>query len=195
MSLKFLQKHKILRDISCKISNAQSNEFIGKFENFLSPGENILDIGAGSCTMAAILSKKKYRITPLDIVDFSLVEEIKPILYDGKRFPFDDNSFNVSLLITVLHHTPHPEEIIKEATRVAKRIIIMEDIYLNSFHKYLTYFFDSLLNFEFLGHPHTNKNDSQWRLLFADLGLKIVGVKYSSRLLVFKHATYSLKTV
>ena len=195
MVLKFLQKHKILRDISNKISTAQSKKLVGKFENFLNRKDNILDIGAGSCTVAAILSKKKYRITPLDIVDFSFVEEIKPILYDGKRFPFDNNSFNVSLLITVLHHTPHPKEIIKEATRVAKRIIIMEDVYLNNFHKYLTYFFDSLLNFEFLGHPHTNKTDSQWRLLFADLGLKIIGVKYSSRLLIFRHATYSLEAV
>jgi len=70
-------------------------------------------------------------------------------LYDGKKIPYDDDSFDVALLITVLHHTPHPEKILQEAQRVAKKIVLVEDVYSTVFHKYVTYFFDSLVNFEF----------------------------------------------
>jgi len=95
--------------------------------------------------------------------------------------------------LTVLHHTSHPEKIIEEAKRVSKRIIIIEDIYTNIFNKYLTYFFDSLLNIEFIGHPHTNKNDKELREAFNKFGLKIVEARYSHSFIVFNHATYYLE--
>jgi len=78
------------------------------------------------------------------------------------------------LLLTVLHHTPNPKEILKEASRVSKRVIIIEDIYSNLVQKYLTFFTDSLVNFEFRGHPHSNKSVSEWNKLFNELNLKII---------------------
>jgi len=71
-----------------------------------------------------------------------------------------------------------------EAKRVSKKIIIIEEIYTNIFNKYLTYFIDSLLNLEFIGHPHTNKTDKEWKLLFGQLGLKLTDAKYSRTFLV-----------
>lgn len=57
----------------------------------------------------------------------------------------------------------------------------------------MTYFFDSLLNLEFVGHPHSNKSDKQWKKTFENLDLKLVDIKYNYSFLVFKHATYYLE--
>ncbi len=193
MLVKFLQKNKFFRDIIYKLGRARANDLISKIKPFLNKEDHILDIGAGTCNVSEILLGEGYNIVPLDIQDLSFVDDIKPILYDGNKIPFNDNKFDLALIVTVLHHTPHPEKIIREARRVSKRIIIIEDIYTNIFHKYLTYFFDSLVNLEFIGHPHTNKNDKQWRAVFNKFGLKLVEARYSRFLIVFFNATYHLK--
>jgi hypothetical protein len=96
-------------------------------------------------------------------------------------------------LITVLHHTKDPVGLLKEASRVSKSVVIMEDIYDNNFQKYLTYFFDSLVNFEFIGHPHSNKSDQEWKKEFRDLNLKLIDTRYGKIWGVFNEAFYYLK--
>jgi ubiquinone/menaquinone biosynthesis C-methylase UbiE len=193
MLVKFLQKNNFFRGIIYKLGRARANDIFSKIKPFLNKDDYILDIGAGTCNVCEILLEKEYNVIPLDIQDLSFVNNIKPILYDGDKIPFDDNKFDITLILTVLHHTPYPEKIIEEAKRVSKRIIIMEDIYTNVFHKYITYFFDGLLNLEFIGHPHTNKNDKLWKETFDKLGLKIIETRYHSSYLVFRHATYYLE--
>jgi len=39
----------------------------------------------------------------------------------------------LALLPTILHHTPEPDDIIKESARIAKRLIIIEDVYEGRF--------------------------------------------------------------
>ncbi|MBI4114210.1 MAG: class I SAM-dependent methyltransferase [Candidatus Niyogibacteria bacterium] len=194
MLIRFLQKNKFFRAIIYKLGRARAKPLISRMKPFLNKEERMLDIGPGTCNIYELLLEEGYdNITPLDIQDVSFVDGIKPILYDGHKIPFHDNAFDLALIITVLHHTPSPEKIIEEATRVSKKIIIIEDIYTNMLHKYVTYFFDSLINLEFFGHPHTNKNDRQWREVFHTFGLKIVESRYDRSLIVFKHATYYLE--
>lgn len=193
MLIQFLQKNKIFRKIIYKAGNTRAQDMVSRFQVYLKKNDLIIDIGSGVCNVCEILSNNGYQITPLDVQNLSFVDGIKPVIYDGKKIPFDDDKFDKALILTVLHHTPEPEKILLEAKRVSKNIIIIEDIYINWFHKYITYFFDSLLNLEFIGHPHTNKNDKQWKETFKKLGLKLIDVKYNSSLLVFKHATYYLE--
>jgi SAM-dependent methyltransferase len=42
------------------------------------------------------------------------------LVYDGKRLPFDDRSFDTVLSIQVLEHTPHPAALVHEMARVLK---------------------------------------------------------------------------
>jgi SAM-dependent methyltransferase len=42
------------------------------------------------------------------------------VVYDGKRLPFDDRSFDTVLSIQVLEHTPHPSALVHEMARVLK---------------------------------------------------------------------------
>ena len=169
-------------------------ELISRFEKFLPRDGKILDMGCGVGNISEILINKKYNIVSLDISNKSFSPVVTPVLYDGTSFPFPDNSFDTVLLITVLHHTPSPETIVKEAARVAKKIIIIEDIYTNPLEKYTTFFFDSLFNLEFAGHPHTNKTDVKWKELFNDFGLTLTQTQYQRSYGVFNHALYFLST-
>ena len=155
----------------------RANNSYNEIKEYLSKDDKILDIGSGTCNICQILKNNLYNCTAVDIKNKSILSNITPIIYDGKKLPFKDKSYDVALLLTVLHHTSNPESILKEAKRVAKRIIIIEDVYLNIFHKYLTFFIDSLSNFEFTKHPHSNKKDIEWKNLFNKLGLSLVDVK------------------
>lgn len=154
--------------------------------------DSILDIGAGPCSVCFLLKKKGFNPTALDIKNLSMVNEITPEIYDGKNLPYRDKSFDVALLLTVLHHTKNHEEIIKEAQRTAKKIIIIEDVYSNRFIKYLMYFADSFFNLEFKDHPHSNRTDQAWKELFRQLNIKIIHVEYKRILLIFRQAIYIL---
>lgn len=159
---------------------------------FYSNEENILDIGSGNCGLNLLIKNAGYQITSLDIVNKSVFEDIQPIIYEGQKLPFKDKEFEVVQLITVLHHIKEPEKNIAEALRVGKKLIIMEDIYENELQKYLTFTADSINNWEFLGHPHTNKSDAEWRKLFKNMGLKVVKAEYYDFLIFFKQVTYIL---
>ncbi len=145
---------------------------------YLENTDCVLDIGLGLGRIAKMIKDRGHRVVGVDIKNLSIVDDIVPVIYDGRKLPFKDNSFDVSLLITVLHHTPNPELVLREAKRVSKKIIIIEDIYRNNFQKQFTYFMDSLLNFEFFGHPHSNKSDLGWVNLFKKLRLKLINSKY-----------------
>ena len=42
------------------------------------------------------------------------------VLYDGKRLPFDDQSFDTVLSVQVLEHTSRPQELLEEMARVLR---------------------------------------------------------------------------
>lgn len=155
-------------------------------------GLQVLEVGSGNGALSVLLGNEGMQMQPLDIADKSLFEEVKVEVYNGEKFPYTEKQFDVCQLITMLHHTTNAEELIREAKRVSNRIIIMEDIYEGAFQKYLTWFTDSLVNWEFYGHPHTNLTDVEWRELFELNGLKVEKAEYYRFLLLFKQVTYVL---
>ncbi|MFT4543934.1 MAG: alpha-1,6-mannosyltransferase [Bacteroidia bacterium] len=162
---------------------------------FLSSGQSVLEVGAGNEALTKLLGLDGLEMVPLDIADKSLFNEMNVTVYDGKNFPFYDKQFDTCQLITILHHTTNAEELISEAKRVSNRIIIMEDIYESPFQKYLTWCADSLVNWEFYGHPHTNRTDVEWKEVFQRNGLELENVEYYRFLLFFKQVTYVLTHV
>lgn len=154
--------------------NSRAEEIISKVVPYLKKDDRILDIGSGSCAVAKSLKEKGYKITLLDVVDKSVHPELRPIIYDGREIPFPNNHFDIALLITVLHHTKEPVRVLKEAVRIAPRVIVMEDLYKSLFQRYLTFAMDSLLNREFFDHPHTNMTQEQWERIFNKLGLRVI---------------------
>jgi SAM-dependent methyltransferase len=48
-------------------------------------------------------------------------------LLDGKKLPFADSSFDVVLLIDVLHHSEDPMYLLSEVVRVSRGTILLKD--------------------------------------------------------------------
>lgn len=189
---KLLRKNGFLREKIISLSEARATKVANDMDKYLRPGNKILDIGAGNCNICEVLMKDNFIVTAADTKNLSLVKNIKPIICDGEDLPFGDNEFDVALLLFVLHHCCNPEKVLSEAARVSKQLIIMEDIYSSIFQKYLTIAIDSLLNQEFIGHPHSNKNDTEWKELFKNLGLALESSEYKNWFLL-KHVAYHLK--
>ncbi|MCH7518915.1 MAG: class I SAM-dependent methyltransferase [Candidatus Dadabacteria bacterium] len=193
MSLAILQNNSFLKELLFKVWLWDAKFKIERIAEYISLKDKILDIGTGPGSVCLLMNRRGYNLTPIDVQNRTLSQEIEPEIYDGKNLPYKNASFDSALILTVLHHTPNPEEILLEAKRVADKIIIIEDIYTNPIQRYLTYFVDSIVNMEFSGHPHSNKSDNEWKEVFLELGLKLKAAKYSRFLLFFRQATYYLE--
>jgi len=160
---------------------------------FLKKEENILDIGTGNGALSLLLVQQGFNIETTDIKNKSAFQEIVPTISDGVSLPYPDKYFDKAMMITMLHHCQNPEVIVQEALRVSKTLLIMEDIYTNNIQKYITFAADSVNNWEFIGHPHSNKTDAAWCELFKKMNLNITKIKYHPFLLLFKQVTYLLE--
>lgn len=191
--LDVLYKYRFSKSLIYQILKIRANDLTNTVSPYLNKDELILDIGPASCTVTEALIKRGLKVIPADIENFSIVDSVLPTLYDGHKLPFKDNQFNTSLILFVLHHTPDPAEILAEAKRVSKRIVVFEDIVTSPSHKTLTAALDSLINLEFFDQPHTNKRDDEWLSLFSNLGLKVLDSKYQSSTVIMRHALYFLE--
>jgi 2-polyprenyl-3-methyl-5-hydroxy-6-metoxy-1,4-benzoquinol methylase len=185
-----LVKNSICNNVIRQIGKTRTNDVMGKIVPFLRKDEKILDLGAGLCLMLQWLKNNNYTVEGVDIHDISLYPYIRPKIYDGVTLPYKNKEFDTVLILAVLHHIQDQEHVIREAKRVSKRIIIMEDIYDNAIQKYLTFLMDSFTNLEFITHPHSNRTDRQWREEFKRLGLKVANVRYFRYWNIFQNALY-----
>jgi len=193
MSLAILQNNSLLKELVFKVWLWDAKFKIERISEYLSLKDKILDIGTGPGSVCLLMQREGYNLTPVDVIDQTLSSEVEPNIYSGKKLPYKNSSFDTALILTVLHHTTNPRDVLLEAKRVSKKIIIIEDIYSNPIQKYLTFFVDSIVNLEFVSHPHSNKSDSEWKKTFIELGLQLRDAKYDRFLLFFKQATYFLE--
>ncbi len=189
--------NKIISNWVVRLHQKKANYLYELIESFLNKNAKILDLGTGSGELAKKLVDEGYMVTPVDVVDKVKVSGLSVTVYDGKHLPFKDKEFEKTLLITVLHHVPEYKELLSEVARVSKEVIIVEDVYENTWDKWNIRFWDSVLNLEFFGHPHNNRNDEGWKTIFEGLEWKILGEKKGSiREIVyaFKQKAYWLLT-
>lgn len=100
-------------------------EYVG-FESYA--GKKVLEIGCGAGTDLCEFARSRALVTGIDITDSALslarerlaVEGLAGavVKYDGRRLPFDGNSFDLVYSWGVLHHSPYMGEIYAEAHRV-----------------------------------------------------------------------------
>ena len=148
--------------------------FAKRFEPFLPAGSRVLDIGGGWGFYAEPLARRGHHLTVLDVVKPGY-QKSPVVVYDGGRFPFADKSFDVSLLVTMLHHVPDPPAIIREAGSVTKRaLIVVEDLYHHALGRFWTVLRDRFYNFEFFGHPCQFRKKKEWVELFSQLGYRLI---------------------
>lgn len=160
------------------VGRNRAQKMLGTLRRWLPETGKILDIGTGMGYVAEAIQDAGYRVVACDIADLCLVD-LPRVLANGTKLPFPDSFFNASLLITVLHHLPIHLHIpvLLEGVRVLHprgRLLVLEDTYHGSFERFVTFMQDSIMNLEFIGHPHSNRNLAGWVDLINQLGLRLI---------------------
>lgn len=147
------------------------------FETYLTPNGTVLDVGGGWGFYADPLLKRGHHLTVLDVVQPSY-QRAPVVLYDGRKLPFADKSFDETLLVTVLHHMQDTESVLHEIKRVTrKRLIVVEDLYHHKFGQWWTILRDRIYNFEYFGHPCGFKTGDEWEWFFKKQHFSITARK------------------
>lgn len=194
MLLNSIRKYNLLRRFyESKTGKKWIRNKLASVLPYLDKADNIIDIGCGNGLISQKLTENGYHCTPVDVADLSIANNINVIVYDGRHLPYQDKSFDVALLLTVLHHCEQPLDVLQESLRVASRVIIIEDIYSNKIQQYLTYGMDTLVNLGHSNMTYQNKTDSAWKAAFDELGCILKASSSKNVLGVFRQATYVLE--
>jgi len=155
----------------------RAEKIVQLFENQISVGSRILDLGGGWGFYAGPLKKRGHEHLVLDVVNPGY-QKAPVVLYDGVKIPFPDQSFDVTILVTMLHHVPDPQMLFREVQRVTrKKVVVVEDLYHHAAGRFWTICRDRFLNVEFVEHPHQFRKDGEWREFFKVAGFKVSSFK------------------
>jgi ubiquinone/menaquinone biosynthesis C-methylase UbiE len=145
-----------------------------RIDQLISPDSKVLDFGSGFGSLRRRLLADGFDVTSLDVNGTWYIGNMNDIvLYDGKKIPFPDKTFDVAVVCTVMHHITDTESSLRELKRVCKKIIIVEDVPRDPLHALAIWTLDSIINWEYIGHPHSNKTDEEWQECFERLGMKL----------------------
>jgi ubiquinone/menaquinone biosynthesis C-methylase UbiE len=158
-----------------KIAIRRAREAATRLVALLEHGESILDIGTGDGRIAdEVASHLSAAIVLVDLVD-GRHSQLPLVVGRGEDLPFGDKSFDVTLLVTVLHHTKNPRMLIKEAARVARRtVVVQEDVYGNNIVEDVMVYIIDLVGTIAGGWPRPEKPRKipEWELMFESAGLR-----------------------
>lgn len=159
----------------------RDNEVGGKVAAHVRRGDRVLDFGAGTGLISRWLVRHMgVEATLTDLIEYSNRRRDLPFIRMSDPFhvPAEDRSFDVVLLLFVLHHNRYEEQgkVLAEAARLAgRRLIVIEDTPTNRIDRALNMGWDKILN---LRHatptPYTYRTAAEWEPVFMEQGLSVV---------------------
>lgn len=100
----------------------------GELAALLPPGASVLDVGCGDGTISAMIGTARPDAS-IHGVDVMLRPQTRiPVeVFDGRTLPSADKSVDVVMFVDVLHHTDDPMVLLREAARVARKMVLLKD--------------------------------------------------------------------
>lgn len=135
----------------------------------------VLDVGSGDGGLAAAIIARKPTLTFTGIDTLIRHDTHIPVeAFDGRTIPSQDNTTDYVLFSDVLHHTEDPMILLREATRVARRGVMIKDHLVRGLLARPTLrFMDEVGNRRFgVKLPHNYWRPEQWDNAFSELKLK-----------------------
>lgn len=105
-------------------------------------GNRVLDVGGGSGYLSMGLQRVGYSAALTDVLDYRAEETQNlpfKLMTSPTQLPYGDDQFDSAFLFEVLHHVddPHHIPLLTEVGRVAKRVVIIENVYGTMSHPLL----------------------------------------------------------
>lgn len=99
-----------------------------RIASLIPPNARVLDVGSGDGLLAAGIRRRRpdTMIRGIDVL-VRPQTHIPVDAFDGRNIPYADRSFDVVMCVDVLHHTPDPMVLLREAARTAKWAIVLKD--------------------------------------------------------------------
>src|SRR5688500_16756220 len=89
---------------------------------------SLLDVGCGDGLLSKRIARDRPDITLTGIDAFVREHHHIPVNgFDGQMIPYEDRSFDGAMFIDVLHHTADPMILLREAMRVARHALVIND--------------------------------------------------------------------
>ena len=151
-------------------------EMCRECQPFINKGSKILDLGCGSGIVSKVIQDYfQADLIGVDIKD-NRTTDIPFKLIDGKTLPFPDNEFDLVFINYVLHHTPNPAVLLKEARRVSnKEIIVYEDLAEDFLSKIFCQIHGFTFNTIYCSSEKTSfHSKEEWEEIFDSLKLKVI---------------------
>ena len=149
-------------------------------------GMRILDVGAGEGYLGEILEDEEGAgVTLADVVDMNR-SRLPVTIVDEGRLPFPDGSFEIVLLVYVLHHCRDAERVVSEALRVSGEnghVVVIESVYDAPWNHRLLRWLDLLANRLRSGGVMKGQEEhlkfravEEWERMFREKGARVEAV-------------------
>jgi ubiquinone/menaquinone biosynthesis C-methylase UbiE len=159
----------------------RENEIGRKLAPYLAPAAEVLDLGSGTGLISRWLaSRVGIRPTLADVAEFDNRVLDYPYLRmtDPVSVPVGDQSFDVVMMLFVLHHVERwedQERLVAEAGRIARRrVLILEDTPTSRLDRVMNVAWDWVLNLRHgVPRPFTFRTVEGWSVVFRRAGLRV----------------------
>ena len=151
----------------------------GQLVRWIPPGSRILDVGCGDGTIASLIAAESGAtfIQGIDVLARP-TPRIPVQVFDGNNIPYADDSFDVALLVDVVHHASEPMVLLREVARVARTILIKDHFRDGLFASATLRFMDWVGNERHgVALPYNYWKSAQWQDALEASGLSIQEMK------------------
>jgi ubiquinone/menaquinone biosynthesis C-methylase UbiE len=137
---------------------------------------SVLDVGSGDGLLARRVMDQRpdVRIEGVDVLARA-TSHIPVKLFDGVTLPFPDGSYDVVMMVDVLHHVTDQRRLLREMVRVSKRTVVIKDHFVRGPLAWRTLvFMDWVGNARYgVALPYAYWTKAEWDGAYADAGLRV----------------------
>lgn len=142
----------------------------------VAPDARVLDVGAWDGRLGGLLHQRRgCDVVNVDVVNHNATS-LPFVLYDGRTLPMADGSFDVVLLMYVLHHSRDEQRLLAEAARVCRPgglLLIAEDRVDGLWRRCVTLLFHVWLLVTTRLTFHRFRTIQAWTGFFGESGLAL----------------------
>ena len=150
------------------------------YKDWIGNTDKVLDVGCGNGVIGKMISDKfGCRIEGTDIMNFIESGIAFKMMPNETTLPYEEGSFDIAILNDMLHHTTKQKEVIAEALRVAKKVLIFE-----TKPTYRAKILDHVLNWVHnvkMPIPLTHRTLENWKYIFDQMGINSEHKELSAR--------------